>query len=160
MLSVLTGGDTDTVIRGLSEWAPEDRPPVQATFQVYHAMVAIGMLLILISCVGGFLAWRGALYGRRWLLWILVFSVLLPQAANQLGWATAEIGRQPWIVYELMRTADAVSDTVSAGQVLFSLILFTLVYLALFAVFIVLLDQKIRQGPKEEDLRPTWRSPS
>jgi len=160
LLSVLAGGDRGTVIRGLEEWEPADRPPVQATFQSYHAMVAIGMLLILISYLGGFLAWRGGLYRRRWMLWILVFSVLLPQAANQLGWATAEIGRQPWIVYGLMRTADAVSDTVSAGQVLLSLVLFTLIYLALFVVFIVLLDQKIRQGPKEEDLRPGGREAS
>ena len=152
LLSVLTGGDTGTVVRGLHEWAPADRPPVQATFQAYHAMVAVGMLLILLSCGGGLLAWRGVLFRRRWMLWVLVFSVQLPQAANQLGWATAEIGRQPWIVYGLMRTADAVSDTVTAGQVLFSLILFTVIYIALFAVFIVLLDQKVRKGPLASDL--------
>ncbi len=151
MLSVLTGGSTDTVIRGLNEWAPEDRPPVQATFQVYHFMVAIGMTLILLACAGGFLAWRGTLFKHRWMLWVLVFSVLLPQIANQLGWATAEIGRQPWIVYELMRTAHGVSDTVSASQVLVSLILFTVIYITLFVVFIVLLDQKVRKGPLKAD---------
>jgi len=66
-----------------------------------------------------------------------------------VGWAAAEIGRQPWIVYGLMRTADAVSPTLAPGQVLFSLILFTVIYLALFILFFVLLDQKIRQGPHE-----------
>ncbi len=155
MLSYLVGGSTDTVIRGLNDWAEKDRPPVQMTFQVYHLMVAIGMLLILLACGGAFLAWRGILFNHRILLWVLVFSVLLPQIANQLGWATAEIGRQPWIVYGLMRTADAVSDTLEPGQVLLSLILFTLIYLALFGVFIVLLDQKVRKGPLEEDLHPT-----
>jgi len=152
MLSVLTGGSTDTVIKGLNEWAREDRPPVQITFQAYHFMVAIGMSLILLACGGAFLAWKGTLFKHRWMLWVMVFSVLLPQIANQLGWAAAEIGRQPWIVYELMRTADAVSDTVSAGQVLVSLILFTIIYIGLFAVFIVLLDQKVRKGPLQADL--------
>lgn len=152
MLSVLTGGSTDTVIRGLNEWPEADRPPVQITFQTYHFMVAIGMSLIALALGGGLLAWRGVLFRYRWMLWVLVFSVLLPQIANQLGWAAAEIGRQPWIVYELMRTADGVSDTVSAGQVLFSLILFTLIYLALFVVFIVLLDQKVKKGPLKADL--------
>jgi cytochrome d ubiquinol oxidase subunit I len=152
LLSWLVGGDTDTVIRGLEEWPEEDRPPVQLSFQTYHWMVAVGMLLIALAWGGGLLAWRGVLFRHRWLLWIFVFSVLLPQIANQLGWAAAEIGRQPWIVYELMRTRDAVSDTVSGGNVLVSLILFTIIYLALFVVFIVLLDQKVKHGPREEDL--------
>jgi cytochrome d ubiquinol oxidase subunit I len=112
------------------------------------------MLLILLAWGSGLLAWRGTLFEQRWLLWIFVFSVLLPQLANQLGWAAAEVGRQPWIVYELMRTADGVSDTVSPAQVLTSLILFTLIYLALFVVFIALLDQKVRKGPLDTDLPP------
>jgi len=154
LLSWLVGGGTDTVIRGLDEWPASDRPPVQLTFQSYHWMVAIGMVLIALAWGGALLAWRGQLFRWRWLLWIYVLAVLLPQAANQLGWAAAEVGRQPWIVYELMRTADATSDTVTAGQVLFSLILFTVIYLALFVVFIVLLDQKVRKGPLPEDLPP------
>jgi cytochrome d ubiquinol oxidase subunit I len=155
LLSVLVGGDTDTVVRGLNDWAEADRPPVQVTFQAYHFMVAIGMTLILLAWAGGLLAWRGVLFRYRWMLWILVFSVLLPQIANQLGWAAAEIGRQPWIVYELMRTADGVSDTVPASNVLFSLILFTLIYVGLFVVFIVLLDQKVKHGPRTEDMPRT-----
>jgi len=154
LLSWLVGGDTDTVIRGLDEWPAADRPPVQLAFQTYHWMVALGMALIALAWGGVFLAWRGRLFRWRWLLWVYVFAVLLPQAANQLGWAAAEVGRQPWIVYELMRTVDATSDTVGAGQVLFSLVLFTVIYLALFVVFIVLLDQKVRKGPLPEDLTP------
>jgi len=98
------------------------------------------------------LAWRGRLFQHRWLLWILVLAVLLPQIANQLGWGAAEVGRQPWIVYGLMRTVDGTSDTVDAGSVLISLVLFTLIYIALLLVFIMLLDQKIRKGPLPEDL--------
>jgi cytochrome d ubiquinol oxidase subunit I len=155
LLSWLIDFDTSTVVRGLNEWPEADRPPVQVTFQSYHLMVAIGMLLILLAWGGGLLAWRDQLFKHRWLLWVFVFSVLLPQISNQLGWAAAEIGRQPWIVYELMRTADGVSDTVSAGNVLFSLILFTLIYVALFVVFIVLLDQKVKHGPRVDDMPRT-----
>jgi cytochrome d ubiquinol oxidase subunit I len=147
LLSVLIGGSRDTVIKGLNDFPVADRPPVQATFQLYHLMVAVGMTLIALSWGGGLLAWRGVLYRSRALLWVMVFAVLLPQLANQLGWAAAEIGRQPWIVYGLMRTAEAVSPTLTPGQVLLSLILFTVIYLALFVVFFVLLDQKIKQGP-------------
>ena len=147
LLSLMVGGSRDTFIKGLNDIPVDERPPVQASFQLYHLMIAIGMTLIALSWVGGLLAWRGVLYRSRRLLWVMVFAVLLPQVANQVGWAAAEIGRQPWIVYGLMRTADAVSPTLAPGQVLFSLILFTVIYLALFILFFVLLDQKIRQGP-------------
>ena len=83
-------------------------------------------------------------------LWVLVFAVLLPQIANQAGWFAAEIGRQPWIVYGLLRTSEGLSESVGRGQVLFSLTLFGLIYLLLFALFIFLLDRKIRQGPVVE----------
>ena len=152
LLSILVGGSSGTVVKGLNEVPAGDRPPVQAVFQFYHLMVAIGMTLIGLSWLGGLLAWRGTLFRVRALQWILVFAVLLPQISNQLGWAAAEVGRQPWIVSGLMRTSDGVSDTVGAGSVLLSLILFTLIYLALLVVFLVLLDQKIRKGPLAEDL--------
>ena len=152
MLSWLIGGDRGTVVTGLEDFPADERPPVQASFQFYHFMVAIGMSLIALSWGGAFLAWRGVLFRSRPLLWVFVLAVLLPQVANQLGWAAAEVGRQPWIVQGLMRTSEAVSHTLSPGQVLFSLILFTFIYLALFVVFLVLLDHKIKKGPLEEDL--------
>ena len=96
----------------------------------------------------GFLYFRhGSLPERRWLLWVLVFSVLGPQIANQLGWFAAEVGRQPWIVYGLMRTPAGLSAVVQANVVLTSLILFTFIYFLLFAVFIYLLNDKIQHGP-------------
>ena len=91
------------------------------------------------------------------MLWIMVWAVLLPQAANQLGWFSAEVGRQPWIVYGLMRTSEAVSRSVTAGQVLGSLVLFTLIYVMLFVLFIFLLDHKVRQGPLADDLEVAYR---
>lgn len=157
MLSFLVHGDTTTPVTGLTAFPPQDRPPVNPVFQAFHAMVGIGMLLIGLAVLGVFLWWRGKLFETRWLLWIYVFAVLLPQMANQLGWFTAEVGRQPWIVYGLMRTAAGVSPSVTAGQVLASLVLFTLIYLALFVLFIYLLDQKIRHGPLADDLAVAYR---
>jgi cytochrome d ubiquinol oxidase subunit I len=105
-----------------------------------------------VSIISGFLYWRGTLFNaRKWLI-LLIFSVLAPQIANQLGWITAEVGRQPWIVYRLLRTYKGVSATVSAELVLTSLILFTLIYFLLFALFIFLLNRKIKYGPVEEEV--------
>ncbi|MCE3234159.1 MAG: cydA, partial [Vampirovibrio sp.] len=80
-------------------------------------------------------------------LWLFVFSVFLPQIANQTGWATAEVGRQPWIVYGLLKTAHGISPTVSANQILASILMFTTVYILLFILFIFLLNRKIQKGP-------------
>jgi len=157
MLSYLVHGDTTKPITGLAAFAPRDRPPVNPVFQAFHAMVAVGMTLIGLSLLGAIFWWRGILFETRWLLWIYVFAVLGPQAANQLGWFTAEVGRQPWIVYGVMRTAAGVSPSVTTGQALTSLVFFMLVYLALFVLFIYLLDQKIRHGPLADDLEVAYR---
>ncbi len=151
MLSYLIGFDTNTKVTGLNSFKEEDRPPVNIVFQSYHLMVAIGFALIAISLLGIFFWWRGTLFKQRWLLWIFVFSVLLPQIANQIGWITAEVGRQPWIVYGLLRTSEGLSKAVEAGQVWFSLILFTLIYIGLFILFIYLLNEKIKHGPENVD---------
>ena len=154
LLSYLVYEDWQKPVRGLNEFPPADRPPVNVVFQTYHAMVIIGMGLIALALLS-VLQWvRGKLFTQRGLLWILVFSVLGPQLANQLGWASAEIGRQPWIVYGLLRTSDALSKVVNGGAIITSLVLFSLVYALLFAVFIFLLNHKIQHGPDEADLAP------
>jgi cytochrome bd ubiquinol oxidase subunit I len=152
LLSYLIHGDTQKPVTGLKEFQPEDRPPVNIVFQTYHAMVAIGCGLILLSWLGLFLWWRKSLFGIRWLLWVFVFSVLGPELANQLGWVSAEVGRQPWIVYNFLRTSEGLSKVVHSGDVLISIILFSLVYLLLLALFIYLLNHKIQGGPDAEDL--------
>jgi cytochrome d ubiquinol oxidase subunit I len=111
--------------------------------------------MIALSGVSMFFWWRGRLFETRWLLWLLVFSVLGPQLANQFGWYAAEVGRQPWIVYGLMRTPEGISRVLEAEAVLGSLILFALIYLLLFAVFVYLLNDKIQHGPDASDLVPT-----
>ena len=152
MLSFLVHGDASKPVTGLQAFPPQDRPPVNPVFQAYHAMIGVGTALIGLSLLGVFFWRRGSLFETRWLLRVFVVAVLGPQMANQLGWFTAEVGRQPWIVYGLMRTADAVSPSVTSGQILASLGLFLMIYLALFILFIYLLDQKIRHGPLADDL--------
>lgn len=156
-LSWLLHGDPSAPVRGLDAFPQADRPPVNATFQFYHGMVAIGFALIALTLLGLFAWWRGALTRWRWLLWVFVFAVLGPQIANQLGWFTAEVGRQPWIVYGLLRTSDGLSKVVTAEHIVASLVMFSIVYALLFAVFVFLLHQKIVHGPDEPDDTATVR---
>lgn len=147
-LSFLVHFDFEKPIAGLNSFPEADRPgQVNAVFQFYHLMVVIGMAMIMLTLFAAYSLWRGKLFQMRWLLWLFVLSVLLPQVANQAGWFAAEMGRQPWVVYGLLRTSQALSESVTASQVLFSLIMFTLVYALLLALFLYLLDKKIRHGP-------------
>jgi len=148
-LSLLVSGNPNQPVTGLRAFSPTDRPPVNIVFQAYHIMVAVGMGLIGLALWTGYLLWRLRLEKSVWTLRLLVASVLGPQIGNQFGWISAEVGRQPWIVQNMLRTRDAFSKTLEPLQVFVSLILFGLIYLLLFVLFIYLLDQKIRQGPKE-----------
>jgi cytochrome d ubiquinol oxidase subunit I len=157
MLSFLAFNNFHATVAGLNSVPPADRPPIQASFQFFHAMVGIGFTMIAVAALGFLYFRHGSLHERRWLLWVLVFSVLLPQFANQLGWFAAEVGRQPWIVYGVMRTPEGLSKILQANVVLASLILFTVIYFLLFAVFIYLLNDKIQHGPDEQDLIPSGK---
>ena len=152
-VSFLLHQDFETPTPSLNDFAPGDRPSqVNAVFQFYHLMVGIGMLLIGLVLLGGFYWWRGNLFDQRWLLRLFVLAVILPQVANQAGWFAAEMGRQPWVVYGLLRTSEALSQTVKAEHVLFSLIMFTLIYMLLLALFLYLLNKKIVHGPEDGKL--------
>ena len=150
-LSFLVDWNFTTPLPGLNAFPEDERPTaINTIFQFYHIMVAIGLLLIAITLYGTIQWWRGKIFYQRWFLWVLVFSVFLPQVSNQFGWYAAEMGRQPWVVWGHLKTADALSESVTAGNVLFSLIFFTLVYLLLFVLFIYLLNKKIKKGPYDE----------
>lgn len=157
-LSFLVEYDFKAPITGLNAFPKEDRPgQVNAVFQFYHIMIAIGMFLIGITLFASFLWWRGKLFDYKWLMKVFVIAVVLPQIGNQVGWFAAEMGRQPWVVYGLLRTNEAFSQSVKANQVLFSLIMFTIVYIILLGLFVYLLDRKIKHGPydeSKEDDRP------
>lgn len=141
--------DTKKPVTGLDDFKKEDQPPVNRVFQTYHLMVAIGFGLIGLSVLTTFLLWRGKLWTNRPVLGLIVLSVLGPQLANQLGWLSAEFGRQPWLVYNQLRTRDGLSKVVTSNQVFTSIVIFSLLYLLLGFLFIYQLDRRIKQGPDE-----------
>ena len=154
-LSFMVHQDFKAPITGLNAFPKEDRPSqVNAVFQFYHIMIAIGMFLIGLTFYACFLWWKGKLFETKWILWIFSFSVLLPQIANQVGWFTAEMGRQPWIVYGHLRTSQGFSQEVSANQIVFSLVMFTVVYALLFLLFLYSLNKKIKHGPYDDNENP------
>ena len=150
LLSFLSFGSFSAAITGLDAFPRQDWPPVAATFLAYHNMVILGTLMGLFLAGGVYLLWRRRLDRSRTWLRLAVPSFLLPALAIQLGWATAEIGRQPWIVYGVMRTADATSPVVSAPEILFSILLFGVIYVALGALWLFLVGRVIATGPVQE----------
>jgi len=146
-LSFLYNFDFNSEIKGLKAFPRENWPPVNLVFQTYHIMVGVGMLAIALGLLGAWLLWTGKLYATGWFLGMLPFLIPLPHLAHETGWMAAEVGRQPWIIQGLMKTADAASVVVSAGEILFSLVLFTLVYTLLFAVFVLIFVKIVRKGP-------------
>jgi cytochrome d ubiquinol oxidase subunit I len=139
----------------LAEIRPSYWPMVQAVFQTYHIMICVGSAVFGLSFLALTLLWRGWLFRTdnpliRFLLWIYVFAVIAPQVCMQAGWFTAEMGRQPWIVYNMLKTSDGLSRAVQANQVVFSIILFSLIYTLLFITFLYLLNSKIQHGPDDD----------
>lgn len=147
LLSFLTFGDFNAEVKGLDQIPEKDWPNVQAVFQMYHLMIMMWGLMVLILSLALYKAWKGKLLETRWLLWLMVFSVFLPQIANQAGWITAEMGRYPWIVQDLLRISEGLSKSVTANQVLGSIIMFGVIYSLLFVLFLYLLNEKIQKGP-------------
>jgi cytochrome d ubiquinol oxidase subunit I len=149
LLSILAYMNPQAVVQGLTAFPSDTWAPVNLVFQVYHIMIDLGFLFPLLGAIGVLLwLWGGRIYRARWFLWILVFSIVMTEVATIAGWWTAEVGRQPWIVWNIMRTADAVSPTLRTEQVLGSVIMFVLLYALLFALFIFLLNEKIQKGPQ------------
>ncbi len=149
-LSFLYNFDFNSEIKGLHEVAKADWPPVNLVFQAYHIMVTLGMMFIGMGLLGAWLLWTGKLYAAKWYLFWLPFLIPLPHLAHETGWITAEVGRQPWIIQGLMKTAKASSVVVSAGEIAFSLVMFSLVYLLLFVMFVRLFVKIVKQGPAGE----------
>jgi cytochrome d ubiquinol oxidase subunit I len=171
MLSFLVHNDTKAPVIGLDKVPRQYWPPVAPTFFTYHAMVGIGILFVALTLAASFLRWRRTLFRNRWLMWTFVFAVVPAVAANQLGWAAAEIGRQPWTVHprverdaagqvaydqagmlkykmeEALLTSHAVSEVVSSSQVIGSIVMFGVIYLLLAIIWVLVLNHKIHHGP-------------
>lgn len=158
LLSFFVYRNFKTPVTGLNKIAQDDRPPLQPVFQSYHMMIYMWCAMVLGAFVGIWLLRKNKLEKSKWTLRFLVVSIAFPQIANMCGWMTAEIGRQPWVVWKLLRTVDGVSPNIVAGQVLGSLIMLATIYIVLLACFLFLLDQKIKHGPEEEaDVAAVYR---
>ena len=151
LLSFLSFGATDAEVKGLDQVPKKDWPNVSVVFQMYHLMILMWVLMFALSIVAVYLWYKGSLFSNKWVLRALVASVFFPQIANQAGWVAAEMGRYPWIVYNLLRISDGLSKSVTASAVLGSLIMFTILYFLLFLVFIYLLNEKFKHGPIDTD---------
>jgi cytochrome bd ubiquinol oxidase subunit I len=151
MLSFLTYRRWEAEVRGLNAFPPDTWPDnIPLLYYSYHIMVGLGTIFIAVMVVAAFLLWRGSLFRSHWMLWILLLSLPFPYIANTAGWITAEIGRQPWLVYGLMRTADGYSKMVSAGNGLFTLLGFMGMYMVLGILFLFLIRREIENGPLVE----------
>jgi len=143
--------ELDGEVKGLKEWPKEDRPPVAIVYFAFRIMVGIGMVMLFVVLAGLLLWWRGRLFDTPWYLRLCTFTGAAGFVAVLAGWTTTEVGRQPWVVYGLMRTADAVSPSLTASDVALSLALYVLAYLVIFGGGFVLLRRLVRIGPEPAD---------
>src|SRR5580692_7279699 len=152
MLSFLTYRQWRADVEGLSDFPQTEWPDqIPLLYYSYHVMVGLGTIFIAVMGLSALLLWRGKLYGSRWMLWLLMLSVPLPYIANTAGWMTAELGRQPWLIYGLMRTAHGISPRVVAGNAWFTLIGFMGMYTVLAMLWLFLIYREIEEGPGPDD---------
>jgi cytochrome d ubiquinol oxidase subunit I len=152
-LSFLIYGTTNAEVKGLDQIPPDQRPTaLPLLYYAYHIMAGLGTWFVLLMIVAAFLLWRGGLYSARWALWALLLSFPLPYIANTAGWMTAELGRQPWLIYGLMRTSEGYSNTVSASNGLFTLLGFMGLYALMGLLFTVLIYREISSGPEPKTI--------
>ncbi|MBV9403538.1 MAG: cytochrome ubiquinol oxidase subunit I [Candidatus Eremiobacteraeota bacterium] len=150
LLSFLAYGNFHANVRGLREYPRSARPPVELTYYAYHVMVGLGTIFVVITAAGALLLIGKRLYRSRWLLWIIMLAMPFPYVANEAGWVVSEVGRQPWMIYGLMRTAEATSPNVAAGETVFTAIGFLGMYFLLGVLFLLLILREIALGPSAE----------
>jgi len=148
VLGILTYRRWNAEVQGLDAFPRNLWPDAIALlFYSYHIMVGLGTLLPAVMAVAAFLLWRRRLFDSRWALWLLLLATPFPFIANIAGWLTAELGRQPWVVFGLLHTADGVSPLLTTGNVLFSLIGFAGMYTVVSILWLVVMAQEIVRGP-------------
>ncbi len=161
MLSFLTYNRWKAEVKGLKEYPRELWPDnIPLLYYSYHIMVGLGTIFIGIMSVGVFLLWRKKIFSARWFLWILMLSFPFPYIANTTGWMTAELGRQPWLIYGLLKTAEGFSSNVSSGNALFTLIGFSGLYLLVGLLFIMLVLKEINHGPEHIKIKSAGKEMS
>ena len=149
LTSLLAYHDPDAEVKGLKDIPKDLRPPVGLTFYSFRIMVVLGMVMFLLSIMAVYLSVKDKLESFPFFLKIMLLAIALPYIGVQLGWIVAEVGRQPWIVYGLLKTSDAVSRSITVSQVAVSLIAFTAVYTLLGIVDVYLLTKYAKQGPEK-----------
>ena len=148
MLSMLTYRRWSAHVSGLDAFPRQDWPGnIPLLYYSYHIMVGLGTFFIAVMVVALLLLWSGKIFTARWMLWILMLSAPFPYIANTAGWMTAELGRQPWLIYGLMRTEDGYSKSVSAGNSMFTLLGFMGMYMVLGILGLFLIRREIENGP-------------
>ena len=147
VLSFLAYGNVDANVKGLSAYATELWPPVELTYYAYHIMVGLGTIFCGIAALAALLLWRDLLFRVKPMLWALMLAMPLPYVANEAGWTTTEVGRQPWLIYGILKTAVGASPTVASGETVFTLIGFAGMYFLLGVLFIYLVLREIDRGP-------------
>jgi len=151
ILSFLTYQDWHMQIKGMDAFKEDEIPSnVPALYYSYHMMVGLGTIFIGIMALAAFLLWRKKLLNAKFILWIILFATPFPYIANTAGWYTAEMGRQPWLVYGLLKTSDGLSPTVSSGNTLFTLLGFIGLYILLGLLFLLLVGKTIHFGPEPQ----------
>jgi cytochrome d ubiquinol oxidase subunit I len=146
-LSFLAYGNFNASVNGLDAYARELWPPVELTYYAYHVMVGLGTIFVAVMTLAVALLVLARLWRARWMLWVLMLVMPFPYIANEAGWVVTEVGRQPWIIYGLMQTANASSPTVAAGETVFTLIGFVGMYFLLGVLFLYLVLREIGIGP-------------
>jgi cytochrome d ubiquinol oxidase subunit I len=150
-LSFLIYQNWNAEVKGLETFPEKNWPDnIPLLYYSYHVMVGLGTIFIAITVVAAFLLWRRKLFEARWMLWGLMLATPFPFIANTAGWLTAELGRQPWLAYGLLRTSEGVSPLVSSGNVLFTLIGFAGMYLVMGLLYFVLMVREVAHGPVTE----------
>ena len=147
VLSYLIYGDAREEVIGLNDIPADQRPPLEIVYYAYHIMVGLGTIFIAIFAISGFQLWRGRLFASRGVLWALMLAMPFPYIANHAGWVVAEVGRQPWIVYGLRRTAEATSQNVTAGMTIFTLFGFMGLYALVGLLYLLLVLRIVHAGP-------------
>ena len=151
ILSFLTYQDWNMQIKGMNDFKEEEIPSnVPALYYSYHLMVGLGTIFIGIMALAAFLLWRKKIINSKYILWIIMFATPFPYIANTAGWYTAELGRQPWLVYGLLKTSEGISPTVSSGNTLFTLLGFIGLYILLGLLFLSLVGKTIYVGPESQ----------
>jgi cytochrome d ubiquinol oxidase subunit I len=147
-LSFLAYGQFHSNVRGLADFPESEWPDnIELLYYAFHVMAGLGTLFIILLTVAGIAEVRGRLHSSRTLLWTLMLAFPFPYIATTAGWMTAELGRQPWLIYGILRTADGTSTSVHAGTALFTLIGFCGLYLVLGLIFLSLISREINHGP-------------